>query len=111
VDRTQVDAAILAQVAGRFEQVRDDLKQKLTVLRGVVDGVRGDWQGSGGASFQNVTVAWQQRQEDLIRVLTETAQGIRSAGTHFASSNEEAAATINRSVDLTALGPSTGGSR
>jgi WXG100 family type VII secretion target len=111
VDRTQVDAAILAQVAGRFEQVRDELKNKLTTLRGIVDGVRGDWQGSGGASFQNVTQAWHQRQDDLIRVLTETAQGIRGAGTHFASSNEEAAATINKSVDLTALGPSTGGAR
>src|SRR5258705_13369053 len=103
VDRSQADAHVLGQVAHRFEEVRDELQTKLNTLHTIVDGVRADWQGSAGNSFQNVTKAWSDRQRDLIETLTQTAQGIRDAGRFYASSNDGAAAKINKSVDLTQL--------
>jgi WXG100 family type VII secretion target len=103
VDKSQADAHVLAQVAHRFEEVRDELQTKLNTLRSIVDGVRADWQGSAGSSFQNVTAAWSDRQTDLITTLTQTAQGIRDAGRFYSSSNDGAVTKINNSVDLTAL--------
>jgi WXG100 family type VII secretion target len=103
VDKSTADAHVLAQVAGRFEEVRDELQTKLNTLRTIVDGVRADWQGSAGTSFQNVTTAWTERQTDLITTLTQTAQGIRDAGKFYASSNDGAASKITNSVDLSAL--------
>jgi WXG100 family type VII secretion target len=108
-NRTGASADALALGANRFESIRDELQSKLTTLRGIVDGVRAEWQGSAGASFQNVTEAWKQRQADLIATLTNTAQAIRTNGTTLGSSNETAKAEIDK-VDLTALG-GKGGSR
>ena len=108
VDKSQADAHVLAQVAGRFEEVRDELQHKLTTLRGIVERVRADWQGSAGTSFQHVTSAWSERQVDLIATLSQTAEGIRDAGRFYASSNEGAANRITHSVDLSALAGSRG---
>lgn len=108
VDKSQADAHVLAQVAGRFEEVRDELQHKLTTLRGIVERVRADWQGSAGTSFQHVTSAWSERQADLIATLSQTAEGIRDAGRFYASSNEGAANRITHSVDLSALAGSRG---
>jgi WXG100 family type VII secretion target len=104
VDKSQVDAHVLAHVAGRFEEVRDELQGKLSTLRTIVDGVRADWQGSAGSSFQNVTTAWTERQTDLIATLTSTAQAIRDAGKFYAASEDGSQTRITNSVDLTALG-------
>jgi WXG100 family type VII secretion target len=104
VEKSQADAHVLAQVASRFEEVRDELQGKLNTLRAIVDGVRTDWQGAAGTSFQTVTNAWTERQGDLIATLTETAKGIRDAGRFYAGTNDGAAQRITSSVDLSALG-------
>ena len=108
VDKSQADAHVLAQVAGRFEEVRDELQSKLNTLRGIVERVRADWQGSAGTSFQNVTTAWSQRQSDLIATLTQTADGIRDAGRFYTASNDGAETRVMHSVDLSALAGSRG---
>ena len=50
VSNTQAEAAVMAQVAAKFEDTQASLKSTLTRLMREVESVRADWQGSGGNS-------------------------------------------------------------
>ena len=88
---THAQAAVMEQVATRFDDAHDSLQAALTSLLREVEAVRNDWQGRGGTSFEQVSRAWAEDQGRLLRSLSETAGAIRGAGRTYAATDDEAA--------------------
>jgi WXG100 family type VII secretion target len=91
VATTQAQAAVMEQVAGRFDDVRLSLHTILSNLMREVESVKNDWQGRGGASFEHVSRAWADDQRRLLGALGETATAIRTAGKVYTATDEAAA--------------------
>jgi WXG100 family type VII secretion target len=87
---TQAEAAVMAQVAGKFESAQQSLQATLSALMREVEAVRPEWVGRGGASFDQVTRAWGDDQGRLLRALGDTAGAIRTAGRGYTSTDESA---------------------
>jgi len=100
VSSTQAQAAVMAQVAARFDDVQVSLRSTLTNLLREVESVRADWQGSGGDSFQQVTAAWGNDQRRLLTALAETATAIRTAGQVYTAADDSAAQRMSSSITL-----------
>jgi WXG100 family type VII secretion target len=96
---TQAQAAVMEQVAGRFDDAHRSLQTTLTNLMREVESVRQAWQGRGGASFEQVSLAWAEDQRRLLRALSETAGAIRTAGRIYTATDDQAAGRL-RSVSL-----------
>ena len=90
----------MAQVAAKFDDVQASLRSTLTNLLREVESVQGDWRGSGGASFQQVTTAWANDQRRLLTALGETATAIRTAGRVYTATDESAAHRMSSSITL-----------
>jgi WXG100 family type VII secretion target len=88
---TQAQATEMARVAGRFDEVHSSLQATLSTLMREVESVRGDWQGRGGTSFEQISAAWADDQKRLLRALAETANGIRTSGRTYSATDDMAA--------------------
>lgn len=91
VSSTQAEAAVMAQVAAKFDDVQQSLRASLSNLMREVQSVEREFQGLGGTSFQQVVTAWGQDQERLLRALGETANAIRTAGKIYTATDDVAA--------------------
>jgi WXG100 family type VII secretion target len=100
VSSTQAEAAVMARVATRFEDVQASLNATLTSLMREVESVRSDWQGSGGSSFQQVAAAWGEDQNRLLLALRETATAIRTAGRVYTATDDSAAQRMTSTMTL-----------
>jgi WXG100 family type VII secretion target len=96
VSSTQAEAAVMAQVAAKFDDVEASLNKVLSDLMIEVDSVRAEWVGRGGTSFQQVTTAWADDQRRLLAALADTAQAIRSAGRTYTATDDAAADRMRR---------------
>ncbi|HEX6501563.1 MAG TPA: WXG100 family type VII secretion target [Micromonosporaceae bacterium] len=88
---TQAQAAVMESTAAKFERVNESLESMLKRLMDELDVLRGQWQGAGGRSFEQVKQAWAKDQAALHRALAETAEAIRAAGKRYHSSDTAAA--------------------
>jgi WXG100 family type VII secretion target len=68
----------------RFEDVNASLDGMLRRLLSELEGLRSQWTGAGGRSFEQVKQAWVTEQENLHQALAETATAIRTAGQQYA---------------------------
>lgn len=81
----------MQQTADRFDQVNQTLQTMLRSLLGELEVLRTQWQGVGGASFEQVKLAWSEDQQALHRALAETASAIRTSGRHYTATDTAAA--------------------
>jgi WXG100 family type VII secretion target len=88
---TQAQAAVMEATASKFEQVDQSLQGTLKRLLGELEVLRSQWQGAGGASFEQVKLAWAEDQQVLQRALGETATAIRTSGRQYQTSDSAAA--------------------
>jgi WXG100 family type VII secretion target len=88
---THAEAAVMQQAADRFDQVNQALEGMLRSLLGELEGLRTQWQGAGGASFEQVKLAWSEDQQALHQALAETATAIRTSGRQYAAADTTAA--------------------
>ena len=103
MSQTQVDPAVMQQVAARFEQVDDELQAMLRGLMQRLEVVRSAWRGAGGRSFEQVKSAWAQDQAALHRALRETAGAVRGAGAHYRGADAAAAdrvTAVTRRIEM-----------
>jgi len=100
VSKTGLDPAILAQVAGKFENNRDLIKEQLRIITDAVERTRPAWQGTAGMGFQTVGQMWGEQQDRIIRLLTETAQSIRDYASVSTTATQEAAQAVNVPIEL-----------
>jgi WXG100 family type VII secretion target len=88
---TQAQAAVMESTAARFDQVNASLQGTLKKLLGELEVLRTQWRGAGGASFEQVKMAWAEDQEALQRALGETATAIRTSGRQYTTTDSAAA--------------------
>jgi WXG100 family type VII secretion target len=100
---TEAEAAVMESAASKFEQVDQSLQGMLTRLMNELETLQTAWKGSGGSSFTNVKMAYQENQKALSRALRETASAIRTSGHQYTATDDEQASMvggINTSVQL-----------
>jgi WXG100 family type VII secretion target len=90
VSTTQATAAVMEQVASRFDRANQELQAMLATLMRELDVLQSQWQGRGGRSFDQVKQAWAVDQQKIHRALAETASAIRTAGSVYTITDEEA---------------------
>jgi WXG100 family type VII secretion target len=91
VTTTEAQAAVMQQTADRFDQVNQALQGMLKSLLGELEVLHTQWQGAGGASFEQVKLAWSEDQEALHQALAETATAIRTSGRQYTATDTAAA--------------------
>jgi ESAT-6 family protein len=91
VSVSQTNTDLMQSTARRFEDVNQSLDGMLRRLLGELEGLRSQWTGAGGRSFEQVKRAWAADQEKLHRALGETAVAMRTAGRHYAVADSAAA--------------------
>jgi WXG100 family type VII secretion target len=81
----------MRQTADKFDQANQSLQTMLKSLLSELEGLRAQWQGAGGRSFEQVKVAWSEDQDVLQKLLAETAGAIRTSGQQYTVSDTAAA--------------------
>jgi WXG100 family type VII secretion target len=92
---TQVTQSELDAAARRFEEVNGELQGMLKTLMSELEGMKQEWQGAGGRSFEAVKAAWSVDLDNLNRNLLETASGIKSSGQNYDATDTDASAMMN----------------
>jgi WXG100 family type VII secretion target len=90
-DQTATDKGVMEKAAKDFEGVNDQLMSTLSTVKQKVAALQGGWVGRGGTSFQNTMEQWSERQNEINRLLKETADLIRSAGQSYTQTDENQA--------------------
>jgi WXG100 family type VII secretion target len=98
---TEAQAAVMIQTAARFDQTRESLDSTLSRLMIELDGLRTQWQGAGGRSFDAVRVRWADDLAKLTTALGVTADSIRRAASHYDTTDSQAATRFTASGPLT----------
>jgi WXG100 family type VII secretion target len=93
-DFTATDHQLMAQTAKNFDDTNQQMMSDLTTLKGKVASLQGAWIGRGAISFNTTMESWARSQENIQRLLGETAGLIRSAGTHYAATDDNAATRL-----------------
>ena len=88
---TQAQAAVMRGTADKFDQANQSMQAMLKNLLGELEGLRTQWQGAGGHSFEQVKIAWSEDQASLQQALAETAQAIRTSGQQYMVTDTTAA--------------------
>ena len=81
----------MQSTARRFDDVNASLDGMLRRLLNELEGLRTQWTGSGGRSFDQVKEAWAADQRKLHRALNETATAVRTAGEKYTTTDASAA--------------------
>ncbi len=99
---SQTSTELMQTTARKFEEVNQSLDGMLRRLLSELEGLRSQWTGAGGRSFEQVKQAWAADQEKLHRALGETATAIRTAGQRYAVTDASAAErmTIRHNLPL-----------
>lgn len=84
----------MERVATKFDDAHQSLQSMLSRLMQEVEAVKGDWQGRGGSSFEQVSQAWAQDQRKILVALSETASAIRTAGKVYTATDDQAASRM-----------------
>jgi WXG100 family type VII secretion target len=102
VSVSQTSTELMQTTARKFEDVNASLDGMLRRLLSELEGLRSQWTGAGGRSFEQVKVSWSAEQEKLHRALAETASAVRTAGQQYATTDDAAAGrfTTHHSLPL-----------
>ena len=87
---SQTSAELMETTARRFESANGSLDGMLRRLMNELEGLRTQWTGAGGRSFEQVKQAWAADQEKLNRALAETATAMRTAGQQYTATDTAA---------------------
>ena len=88
---SQTSTDLMETTARRFEDVNASLDGMLRRLLGELEGLRNQWTGAGGRSFEQVKQTWAAEQEGLHRALLQTAGAMRTAGHKYVETDTAAA--------------------
>ena len=70
--------------------------RELSRIRGVVDGLAGDWKGQAKNSFDDLMLRWDDAAIRLSNALSDIADNIRANSTSFDEGEEEGAASLKQ---------------
>ena len=84
----------MAQTAKNFDDTNSQMMSDLNSLKGKVADLQAGWVGRGSTSFQGTMQAWSKSQDEINRLLAETSGLIRSAGTNYSATDDNAASRL-----------------
>ena len=67
----------LSQAAEYVNTARGDVKGKCNVLGDRVSEMMGGWGGQGASAFNNLMLAWQEKQETILRALDQLSMSMQ----------------------------------
>jgi WXG100 family type VII secretion target len=103
VSKTEAQAAVMEQVAGKFERTNSALQSMLSSLMTKLEPMQSSFVGAGGSSFTQVKQAWSEDMRKMHEALSETASAIRTSGQNYSTSDDAAqqrVAATNRGISL-----------
>lgn len=86
----------LTRGAQMVQSARGDLTSQLNTLRGQIAPLQTEWQGSGGASFSNVMLRWDESSSKIIAALDEFEANLRASDQTYTAADDEQAGAIGR---------------
>jgi WXG100 family type VII secretion target len=100
VSRNELDPVELERIARVFEEQRGAIGSALGEFAEQVNHIRAKWDGKAALGFQNAAAAYEDRQGNLVRVLTESAESLRAHAGASRRATEEAAAAVSLQMPL-----------
>jgi len=91
---TQTETELHESTAQKFRDVNLSLDGMLKGMLNQLEGLREQWVGAGGRSFEQVKQAWARDQKELHRALSETAEAIKTAGRQYSTTDSDAASRV-----------------
>ncbi|MDO5030075.1 MAG: WXG100 family type VII secretion target [Corynebacterium sp.] len=86
----------MVTTAGDVDGVNSEAQGELSRIRGVVDGLAGDWKGQAKNSFDDLMLRWDDAAIRLSNALSDIADNIRANSTSFDEGEEEGAASLKQ---------------
>ena len=83
------DSNQMVTTAGDVDGVNSEVQGELNRIRGVVDGLAGEWRGQAKSAFDELMVRWDDAAMRLSNALTDIADNIRDNSSHFNTGEEE----------------------
>ncbi|WP_295627481.1 WXG100 family type VII secretion target [uncultured Corynebacterium sp.] len=90
------ESSTMTTTAADVDGVNQEVSGELARLRGVVDGLAGDWRGQAKVAFDDVMVRWDEAAIKLSGALTDIAENIRGNAQSFDAGEESGASDFNR---------------
>jgi WXG100 family type VII secretion target len=94
VAQTQSDAAVMANVAAKFDSTNDSLQSMLSTLMSELSALGGTWKGLGATAFEQVKSQYAADLKTLNQALSETAQSIRESGKGYTAVDTDSASNV-----------------
>ena len=82
----------LSKGADFVDQARGDVKNKCGVLSGNIQTMMGGWGGQGATAFNNLMIAWDQKQETILKALDQLAASMKETERDNVSTDESQSA-------------------
>jgi WXG100 family type VII secretion target len=93
--QTQAESAVMAQTAGKFDTVNQQLQSMLSTLMSELSTLNGTWKGLGAAAFEQVKQQYEADLKSLNLALAETADSIRQSGVGYDTTDTNAASRVS----------------
>lgn len=105
--QTTTDAAVMAQFAGRAEEVSNSLTTAINSLMNNLSTLQSTWLGRGGTAFTTTTQTVNAETTKLNQALLGISADIRTAGVNYTNADEEQGSQMN-TVNSQATGITAG---
>lgn len=86
----------MVTTAGDVDGVNSEVQGELSRIRGVVDGLAGDWKGQAKQSFDDLMLRWDDAALRLSNALSDIADNIRANSSSFDEGEEEGVASLKQ---------------
>lgn len=85
----QTESDLMTTTATQVDGIADSLTTELNNLMNRLSNMYSDWQGAGGASFQNTRTQVEEQMAYLNVALRSIAEAVRSSGTDYVVTDDE----------------------
>lgn len=85
----------LSKAADLVDAARGDVKGRCNELSGRVSELMGGWGGQGASAFNNLMIAWQEKQETILKALDQLSASLVETEKDNVSTDENQAGTHN----------------
>ncbi len=96
VDFFATESAQMVTTAGDVDRVNEEVKGDLSRIRGVVDGLAGDWRGQAKVAFDELMVRWDDAALRLSSALSDISENIRANSSQFDQGEEDNRQSFSR---------------
>lgn len=86
----------MTTTAGDVDGVNAEVQGELGRIRGVVDGLAGEWKGQAKDSFDDLMLRWDDAAMRLSNALTDIADNIRANSSSFDAGEDEGASSFKQ---------------